>query len=139
MDNGLVTSDGTKVLTVAEYDQFVNFIPMKFRPIFEVNTITGLRYVELQRLYDHEEWYYTERNQIILPKEAQRKVKQKLVKRTIDKLPATFPYLFKAFLESKKPPARILGLKTLKDGATKPGLIQRSTLRLQGRQLKVGC
>lgn len=33
MDNGLVTSDGTKVLTVAEYDQFVNFIPVKFRPI----------------------------------------------------------------------------------------------------------
>ena len=30
MDNGLVTSDGTKVLTVAEYDRFVNFIPMKF-------------------------------------------------------------------------------------------------------------
>ncbi len=63
MDNGLVTSDGTKVLTVAEYDRFVNFIPIKFRPIFEVNTITGLRYVELQRLHEHEEWYYTERNQ----------------------------------------------------------------------------
>lgn len=26
---------------------------MKFRPIFEVNTITGLRYVELQRLHDN--------------------------------------------------------------------------------------
>jgi hypothetical protein len=26
MDNGLVTSDETKVLTVAEYDRFVNFI-----------------------------------------------------------------------------------------------------------------
>lgn len=43
MENGLVTADGTKVLTVAEYDKFVNFIPIKFRPIFEVNTITGLR------------------------------------------------------------------------------------------------
>ncbi|UWJ23787.1 hypothetical protein MSMAT_2530 [Methanosarcina mazei TMA] len=42
--------------------------------------------MELQRLHDLEEWYYTERNQIILPKEAQKKVKQKLVKRTIDKL-----------------------------------------------------
>jgi hypothetical protein len=73
-----VTPDGTKVLTVAEYDRFVNFIPAKFKPIFEVNTITGLRYVELQRLHEHEEWYYTERNQIILPKEAQKKVKQKL-------------------------------------------------------------
>jgi hypothetical protein len=30
MDNGLITSDGTKVLTVAEYNRFVNFIPMEF-------------------------------------------------------------------------------------------------------------
>jgi len=66
MDNGLITSDGTKVLTVAEYDRFINFIPIKFRPIFEINTITGLRYVELQRLYDHEEWYYTENDLLLL-------------------------------------------------------------------------
>lgn len=52
MNNGLVTFDGIKVLTAAEYDQFVNFIPMKFRPIFEVNTITGLWYVEaVSRIY----------------------------------------------------------------------------------------
>jgi len=139
MDNGLVTSIGTKVLTVAEYDRFVNFIPIKFRPIFEVNTITGLRYVELQRLHNHEEWYNTVRNQIILPKEAQRKVKQKLVKRTIDKLPATFPYLFKAFLECKNHQHVILGLRTLKDGITKLVLLQMSIPRLLGRQLKVGC
>jgi hypothetical protein len=50
--------------------------------------------------------FRVERNQIILSKETQRKVKQKLVKRTIDKLPVTFPYLFKAFLKCKKPPAR---------------------------------
>jgi hypothetical protein len=62
-----------------------------------------LRYVELQRLHDHPEWYYPDRNQIILPKEAQKKAKQKLIKRTIDKLPATFIYLFKAFMEAKKP------------------------------------
>jgi hypothetical protein len=55
MDNGLVTSGGTKALTVSEYDQFINSVPTKFRPIFEVNTITSLRYVELQRLHDHEE------------------------------------------------------------------------------------
>jgi hypothetical protein len=36
-----------------------------------------MRYVELQRLYDNPQWYYKERNQIILPKEAQLKVKQK--------------------------------------------------------------
>jgi site-specific recombinase XerC len=122
MENGLVTADGTKVLTVAEYDKFVNFIPIKFRPIFEVNTITGLRYVELQRLHDHDEWYYTERNQIILPKEAQRKVKQKLVKRTIDKLPATFPYIFKAFVEGRRPPERTTWFENLERWSHKAGI-----------------
>jgi hypothetical protein len=82
--------------------------------------------VELKRLHEHEEWYYTEGNQIILPKEAKRRVKQKLVKRTIDKLPATFPYLSKAFLGARNHQHVILGLRTLKDGATKPVLLQRS-------------
>jgi hypothetical protein len=117
-----VTADGTKVLTVAEYDKFVNFIPSKFRPIFEVNTITGLRYVELQRLYDHAEWYYTERNQIILPKEAQKKVKQKAPKRTIDKLPSTFPYLFKAFVEGSRPPERTSWWDNLSRWSVKAGI-----------------
>jgi integrase len=125
MENGHVTPDGTKVLAVAEYDRFVSFIPAKFRPIFEVNTITGLRYVELQRLHEHEEWYYPERNQIILPKEAQKKVKQILVKRTIDKLPATFPYLFKAFLECKKPPARNTWFENLERWSYKAGIVPK--------------
>ena len=94
MENGLVTGDGTKILTVEEYDKFIQAIPESKRAIFEINTITGLRYVELQRLYYNPAWYYKERNQIILPKEAQQKVKQKQVKRTIDKLPSTFPYIF---------------------------------------------
>ena len=29
MDNGLVTGDGTKVLTVEEYNKFLQFIPEK--------------------------------------------------------------------------------------------------------------
>ena len=105
-ENGLVTSDGTKVLTVEEYDRFINKIPEKFRAIFEVNMITGLRYVELQRLHDNPAWYVRSRNQIILPKEAQKKVKQKQVKRTIDRLPSTFPYIFEKFINGKTPPYR---------------------------------
>ena len=104
--NGLVTADGTKVLTVEEYDNFLQVVPESKRVIFEINTITGLRYVELQRLYDNPQWYIKGRNQIILPKEAQKKVKQKLSKRTIDKLPSTFAYLFKLFLAGKRPPER---------------------------------
>ena len=33
MENRLVTADGTKVLTVEEYDRFVQTVPNKFRPI----------------------------------------------------------------------------------------------------------
>ena len=104
--NGLVTHDSTKVFTVEEYDKFIYSIPESKRVIFEINTITGLRYVELQRVYDHPEWYIKSRNQIILPHEAQKKVKQKLVKRTIDKLPSTFAYMFKLFIDGKRPPER---------------------------------
>ena len=32
------------------------------KAIFEINTITGLRYIELQRLYENPQWYYKERN-----------------------------------------------------------------------------
>jgi hypothetical protein len=104
--NGLVTADGTKVLTVEEFDKFLQVVPEAKKVIFEINAITGLRYIELQRLHDHPEWYNKGRNQIILPKEAQKKVKQKLVKRTIDKLPSTFGYMFKLFLSGKRPPER---------------------------------
>ena len=68
MENELVTVDGTKILTVEEYERFINAIPESMKAIFEINTITGLRYIELQRLYENPQWYYKERNQIILPK-----------------------------------------------------------------------
>ncbi|MCK9576597.1 MAG: site-specific integrase [Clostridia bacterium] len=106
MENGLTTGEGTRVLTVQEYDKFIQAVPERFRAIFEVNTITGLRYIELQRLHANPQWYSKERNQIILPKEAQQKVKQKMSKRTIDKLPSTFAYIFKQFIEGPKPPHR---------------------------------
>ena len=51
-------------------------------------------------------WDIESRNQIILPREAQKKVKQKVPKRTIDKLPTTFPYIIKAFQEGRRPPDR---------------------------------
>lgn len=122
MDNGLVTSDGTKVLTVEEYDNFLKFIPEKKRVIFEINVITGMRYIELQRLYEHSEWYIKDRNQIVLPKEAQKKVKQKQVKRTIDRLPSTFYYMFKDFIEGSKPQDRFAWYRSLSVWSNKAGI-----------------
>lgn len=122
MENGLVTADGTKVLTVQEYDKLIQVIPESKKTIFETNTITGLRYIELQRLYENPLWYYKERNQIILPKEAQQKVKQKQIKRTIDKLPSTFPYIFKQFIEGPKPPERSSWNRDLERWSLKAGI-----------------
>jgi hypothetical protein len=52
-ETGLVTSDGTRVMTVQDYDLFLQHIPSKMRPIFETCMITGMRYIEIQRLYDN--------------------------------------------------------------------------------------
>lgn len=120
--NGLVTGDGTKVLNVEEYDKFILCIPKRCKTIFELNTITGLRYVEVQRLYDNPKWYSESRNQIILPPEAQKKVKQKLVKRAIDKLPATFSYIFENFINGKEPPERSSWNRDLARWSLKAGI-----------------
>jgi integrase len=123
MENGLVTVDGTRILTVEEYDRFINAIPESMKAIFEINTITGLRYIELQRLYENPQWYYKERNQIILPKEAQKKEKQKLPKRTVDKLPtSSFSDVFSHFLDGKKPPYRSSWNKDLARWSEKAGI-----------------
>jgi len=142
-DNGLVTADGTKVLTPEDYDKFLLVVPDAKKVIFEINTITGLRYIELQRLHDHPEWYIKGRNQIILPKEAQRKVKQKLVKRTIDKLPSTFSYIFRQFTNGRKPPERTSWNRDLARWSVKAGInpkVNPKTLRksIENWMLKCG-
>lgn len=122
IQNGLVTSDGSKVLTIEEFDKFIACIPKRYKTIFELNTITGMRYIELQRLHDHPKWYTEARNQIILPQEAQQKVKQKLVKRTIYKLPSTFSYIFERFVEGPRPPERTSWNRDLERWSTKAGI-----------------
>lgn len=120
--NGLVTGDGTKVLNVEEFDKFILQMPKRYKTIFELNTICGMRYIEIQRLYDNPKWYSESRNQIILPPEAQRKVKQKLVKRTIDKLPSTFSYIFKDFINGTRPPDRTSWNRDLARWSAKAGI-----------------
>jgi hypothetical protein len=134
MDSGLITSDGTKVLTVEEYDKFMQFIPARYKPAFEVDCITGMRYIELQRLHDNPNWYNSHRNQILLPAEAQRKVrtvkkkdgststKQIRLKRTIDRLPSTFSYVFSAFVSSHRPPERTSWNTNLSRWSEKAGI-----------------
>jgi integrase len=142
-ETGLITSDGTRVMTVEDYDKFLQSIPSRMRPIFEICMITGMRYVEVQRLYDHPKWYYQNRNQIILPKEAQKKVKQTIPRRTIDKLPATFHYIFNAFISGKRPPEasswnRDLERWSAKTGFTKKVGVKSSRKTIESWMLKAG-
>jgi hypothetical protein len=51
------------------------------------------------------------------------------VKRTINKLPATFPYLFKAFLDYRKPPARNTWFENLERWSYKAGIAPKVNLR----------
>lgn len=105
MQNRLVTSDGTRILTAKEYDIFVDHIPNSMKSIFEISVITGLKYVELQKLYDNPQWYNKKANQIILLKETKNKDDQKPLK-IISKLPPIFPNIFSRFINNRKPPYR---------------------------------
>ena len=72
-----------------------------------------LIWVLLQRSYENPSWYIPDKNQIIIPKEAQKKVKQKQIKKTIDRFPSTFHYIFKDFVEGRNPPVRNTWLEDL--------------------------
>jgi integrase len=132
----LEASDGTAVLIVEQYDKFLLSVPNRFKAIFELNMITGMRYIEVQRLYDNPSWYHAGRNQIILPKEAQRKVKQKIVKRTIDKLPHSFPYIFNAFLKGPRPPENSAWNRDLARWSTKAGFKKKVGVKTTRKSIK---
>jgi len=59
---------GVKVLGPFDYDRLAANIKKDYlRDIFEVCFWSGMRYVEVQRLYEHPEWIMKERRTIHLP------------------------------------------------------------------------
>ena len=88
----------TRILTPAEYDTISQSMSkMKLKTIFEVLFYTGLRYVELERLYDNPNWVQAGRNTIHLPFEAQKKGKRTQLSRSIPIAPQIkniLPYFF---------------------------------------------
>ncbi|MDD3416587.1 MAG: site-specific integrase [Lachnospiraceae bacterium] len=94
-----------RIFTQKEYEIFKNCIKMEsHKAIFDILLITGMRYAEMLRLYDHREWYNEKRNIIHLPEEAQKKHKRRQLERTIHPLPSMFNYMLKDFWESRRPP-----------------------------------
>jgi integrase len=112
-----------RVLAPREYQRIKNVIPQKrHRTLFDVLMITGMRYVEVQRLWDHHEWYLKNKNIIHLPEEAQRKKKRSQQERTIHPLPGMFELLLDDFYEARKPPAESNWNRDLRGWAETAGI-----------------
>ena len=95
-----------RVLTPQDYDKFSNIKNPKHKVIFEMLFWTGMRYVELQRLYDNPDWVWTDRNVIHLPKEAQHKSKRQQLERSIH-IVSYIQNVLPFFFEVEKPPCLI--------------------------------
>jgi len=79
---------GVRILGPFDYDRLVANIEKDYlRDIFEVCFWSGMRYVEVQRLYSHPEWIMKERRTVHLPAEAQRKAKRAQIERYILPIP----------------------------------------------------
>lgn len=112
-----------RILTPTEYQKLRAAIPKeRHRVLLDVLLITGMRYVEVQRLWAHREWYIECENMIHLPDEAQKKVKRRQIERTITPLPSMFNYILKDFFEAQKPPAETNWNKDLRKWAVMAGI-----------------
>lgn len=112
-----------RVLTPREYENLKLAIPKEsHKTIFEILIITGIRYAELLRLFEHKEWYNEKRNIIHLPEEAQKKHKRRQLERTIHPLPYGFDYILKAFWAGRKPPLEATWNKNLQRWGKTAGL-----------------
>lgn len=112
-----------RVLTPREYQRLKNVIPKKrHRILLDILMITGMRYIEVQRLWDHHEWYLKKENMIHLPQEAQRKHKRTQQERTIHPLPSMFELLLDVFYEERRPPAESNWNRDLRKWAEAAGI-----------------
>ena len=112
----------TRIFSPNEIDMLLEAIPKEHsRTIFNVMLWTGMRYVEIQRLHGHPEWFIKDRNYIRLDKIASKKVKRKAEARNIPVAPqlqGELPYFFK----NKQPPTLQTWDENLKRWALKAGI-----------------
>lgn len=111
-----------RILSPQDYDIFVANIDKVFhKTIFEVAMWTGMRYIELQRLHDHPEWYQPARKTIHLPEEAVHKSKRKQIERNIHPIPPQIEGVLPYFFNGKRPPTNKVFNENLKRWAAKAG------------------
>ena len=112
-----------RILTPVEYEALKSAIPTdRHKTILEILQITGMRYAEFIRLYDNKVWYNERRNIIHLPEEAQLKHKRTQLERNIHPLPSMFSYIFKDFIQGKRPPLEATWNKNLQRWAKDAGI-----------------
>lgn len=112
-----------RVLTPDEYGKLRYTIHKQHhKALFDILMITGMRYEELLRLYDHKEWYNAKKNLIHLPEEAQKKEKRKQLERTIHPLPSMFSLLLDVLWSGKRPPSQTTFNKDLQRWAITAGI-----------------
>lgn len=112
-----------RILTVKEYEKLKECIPKSHhRIIFDILLVTGMRYIEMLRLYENKEWYNEKKNFVHLPEEAQRKAKRTQKERTIHPLPSMFEVVLNAFWKAKKPPLEATWNKNLQRWAEDAGI-----------------
>ena len=120
----LTTNQGAKIriLTPEEYDQLIQAINKDhLRTLFRVCFFTGMRYVEIQRLYQHPEYWLRDRQIIYLNREAQEKGMRTSPERWVPVVPQLqeeLPYFFM----NKKPPVMKVWGENLKRWAGKAGI-----------------
>ena len=112
-----------RILTPAEYNKLRASIQMdRHKTLLDILLITGMRYVEVQRLYDNRSWYIEKENIIHLPEEAQKKHKRTQLERTIHPLPSIFSYIMKEFFTARKPPVESVWNRDLRKWAECAGI-----------------
>lgn len=107
-----------RILTPAEYLKLRSVILMdRHKTLLDVLLITGMRYIEVQRLWNNKAWYIEKENIIHLPEQAQKKTKRKQLERTVYPLPGMFGYIMKDFFGARKPPAESVWNRDLRKWA----------------------
>ena len=112
-----------RILTPAEYNKLRAVIPMdRHKTLLDILLITGMRYIEVQRLWNNKSWYIEKENIIHLPEEAQRKHRRTQLERTIHPLPSMFSYIMKEFFAARKPPVESVWNRDLRKWAERAGI-----------------
>lgn len=123
MQNEPILVTKTRVLGPYESDTLREEIPKKYlQTIYDVCLWSGMRYVEVQRFWEHPEWWQLGRKAIHLPEMAQRKAKRKQKERYIHPVPPQLENVINYFHDNPKPPSQNSWNEDLQRWAKNSGL-----------------